>query len=107
MRKLKSSRRPTNPIWEAARPQFLPLLQNLAAAQPLGLPAEDEEPLPQFIASVAWQYQWRGVTWETLLRAGYKAAAEHFVRCADREEDAGRFLAWVVRQSILRTLTRK
>ncbi len=48
MRQLKLSRRPTNPIWEADHPQFLPLLQSLAAAQPLGLPTEEEEALLQF-----------------------------------------------------------
>ena len=104
MRQLKLSRQATNPTWEADRAQFLPLLQSLAAAQPLGLPAEAEEKLLRFIASVAWQYQWRGVTWETLLRAGYEAAVEHFAHYAHREEDVGRFLAWAVRQGILRVL---
>ncbi|AMR26823.1 hypothetical protein A0257_06675 [Hymenobacter psoromatis] len=102
MRQLKLSRRPANPTWEADRAQFLPLLQSLAAGEPLGLLAEDEEKLLQFIASVAWQYQWHGVAWETLLRAGYKAAVEHVAHCAGRKEEVGRFLAWAVRQGILR-----
>lgn len=100
MRQLKLTKPPTDPTWEADRAHALPLLRSLAAAQPLGLPTEDEEKLLQFIVSVATQYRGQGAEWETLLRAGFAGAAHCYTACAEPDQ----WVSWWVRQKMLKLL---
>lgn len=104
MRQLKLTKQPTDPTWETDRAHALPLLRSLAAAQPLSLPAKEEEKLLRFIVSVATQYRSQGAEWEALLRAGFAGAAAHLAGYANRPTEGARFLAWSVRKGMLKLL---
>lgn len=111
MRQLKLTRQRSpaqQAAYEADRAQALPLLRQLAEASPLPC-SEKEAEQAHFphIVSIAMQYRDRGASWAELLTAGYTALAKHLTHYAERPEKAGRFLAWEVRQGILRALPEK
>ena len=103
MRQLKISQ-PTDPAWEAERAQALPLLRSLTSAQPLGLETAPQEKLLQLIVSVAAQYRGQGAAWEELLRAGFAGAMQHIAHYAKQPDEADRFLAWSVREEMIKLL---
>lgn len=96
MRSLSLTKRPADPSWPADQARALPLLHSLAAEQPLPLAPADAERLLRFIVAMATQYRGQGASWETLLTAGFNAAAECLAR-PGREAD---YLAWWVRQGM-------
>ena len=89
---------------EAEQAGALPLLQNLSAAQPLGLDERQEKAWFRCIISVATQHRNQGTNWAELLTAGYTALAECRVRHAKRPSEFDRWAAWWIRQGIVRIL---
>ena len=90
--------------YRAEREQGVLLLQELSAARPLSPDATQEQEYLRFLTSVASQYRAQGLGWLELLRAGHNSLADYFEHNAGMADETTNFIAWAVREGIIRAV---
>ena len=93
--------------YRAEREQGVLLLQKLSAARPLSSDAAQEQEFLHFLSSVASQYRGQGLGWLELLRAGHNSLADYFKHNAGMADETPNFIAWAVREGIIRAVGEK
>ena len=93
--------------YHAEREQGVLLLQELSAARPLSPDAAQEQEYLRFLTFVASQYRAQGLGWLELLRAGHNSLADYFEHNAGMADETTNFIAWAVREGIIRAVGEK